>query len=343
MPTDATIADLVDLAEREFRAGRHSTAAAIARLICEYKPNEQESQRLLSLVAAASFEQPPPQPPTRHHLSPSEGEHTLSDNEAAALNYRVALTFVRDLPQAHLGLATLRMPGDYYLVWLERLYKVLAPESVIEIGVYQGASLALVQSPTIAIGIDPNPTVIFPLKAETHIFTETSDEFFSSGRLEKLLGGRPLSVGFIDGLHLFEQALKDFSNLERTCGPRSVIMFHDTVPLDEPTQTRTRETQFHTGDVWKTILCLKHYRPDLDIFTIATPPSGLTVVTGLDPTSRVLSDRYEEAVVRFMNTSFSAVECVLETMLNLVPNDWDLVRTRLEARGILKTLLASNE
>src|SRR5450631_1084438 len=45
-------------------------------------------------------------------------------------------------------------------------------------------------------------------------------------------------------------------------------------------QTRARDTDFHTGDVWKTVLCLKHYRPDLDVFTIATPPTGLTVVTG---------------------------------------------------------------
>jgi methyltransferase family protein len=282
------------------------------------------------------LKQPPPPPRSDYHLSLSEGERTLSDNEAAALNYRLALTFDRDLPEAHLGLALLRMPGDGYLVWLERLYRALAPDTAIEIGVFQGASLALMQPPTIAIGVDPNPTVIFPLKTETHIFTETSDESFAAGRFEKLVGGRPLSVGFIDGLHLFEQALKDFSNLERCCGPRSVILFHDTVPLDEPTQMRTRETQFHTGDVWKTILCLKHYRPDLDIFTIATQPTGLTVVTGMDPTSRVLTERYDEAVARFMDASFSALEPILETMLNVVPNDWDTVRTRLEARGILK-------
>jgi hypothetical protein len=92
--------------------------------------------------------------------------------------------------------------------------------------------------------------------------------------------------------------------------------------LDEPTQSRTRETEFHTGDVWKVVLCLKHYRLDLDIFTIPAAPAGLTVVTGLDPTSLVLKGKYDEAVARFVDAPFSAVEGVLETELNLVPNDW---------------------
>jgi hypothetical protein len=189
--------------------------------------------------------------------------------------------------------------------------------------------------PAVAIGIDPSPALVSPLKTETHIFAETSDEFFAQSRPERLLAGRPLSVALIDGLHLYEQALRDFIHLEACCGPRSVILFHDTVPLDHATQSQNRDTQFHTGDIWKTVLCLKHYRPELDIFTIATPPTGLTVVTGLDPTSRVLPDRYDEAVVRFVDIPFSSIEGTLEATLNVVPNDWSLVQTRLRERGVI--------
>ena len=124
-------------------------------------------------------------------------------------------------------------------------------------------------------------------------------------------------------------------NVERVCGPQSVILIHDTVPLDEPTQRPQRERQFYTGDIWKTVMCLKHYRPDLDIFTIATPPSGLTVVIGLDPQSTVLAKSYEQAVARFVDTSFSAVESILYTVLNVVPNDWSFVQSRLKDRGII--------
>ena len=334
---DKTIAELVDLAQTEFRHGRFEAACAVARLIHQHAPDEPEPQRLLSLVSAwlPPGELPPEPQRADYHLALGEACRLLGENETAALNYREALTFGPNLVQAHLGLAALRMPGDDYLVWLERLYHSLAPETVIEIGVLQGASLAQLQPPTVAIGIDPMPTVIFPLKTETHIFAETSDEFFAQRRHERLLAGHPLSIGFIDGLHLYEQALRDFMYLEACCGPRSVILFHDTVPLDEPTQSRTPNTQFHTGDVWKTILCLKYYRPDLDIFTIATPPTGLTVVTRLDPKSRVLTNRFEEALGRFGEISFSSVEGVLETMLNVVPNDWSMVQSRLSKRGIL--------
>ena len=304
MPTDPMIADLVEVAQQEFRAGRHEVAAALAALIDEYAPDEMD--------------------------------HALTDCEAAELNYRAALIFDHNHYSAHLGLALLRLPGPDYLVWLERLYGLLAPKAVVEIGVRDGESLALVPAPSMAIGVDPSPKVKVALRAETHIFPETSDDFFAASRIDKLLSDRPLSFGFIDGLHLFEQALRDFINLEAHCGPEAVILFHDTIPLDEPTQRRTCETSFYTGDVWKTILCLKHYRPDLDIFTIATPPTGLTVVTNLDPKSRVLTYRYEEAVARFIETSYSAFECVMDAALNVVPNDWDTVKSRLRQRLILK-------
>ena len=333
-PVDGAIAALVNLARNEFRHGRFEASCGVARLIRERAPDEPEAQRLLSLVAQfVPIDVPPDALPAEYHLAIAKARGMLGDNESAASSYRAALAQNGDLPQAHDGLATLRMPGDNYLVWLERLYQFLAPETVIEVGVFQGASIALVPPPCLAIGIDPKPTIIVPLKTEAHIFTETSDAFFALRRHEKLLAGRPLSVAFIDGLHLYEQALRDFIALEALCGPRSVVLFHDTVPLDQSTQTRTRETTFHTGDVWKAVLCLRHYRPDLDIVTIATPPTGLTVVTNLDPTSRVLRENYEKAVGRFIDTPFSAIEADLKTALNIVPNDWSLFRPHLDERG----------
>jgi hypothetical protein len=270
-----------------------------------------------------------------YHLALGNAHRILGEHEPAELNYRAALTFDRDSPQAHLGLAALRMPGDDYLVWLDRLYRRLAPETVIETRIDPGGSLALLRPPTVAIGVDSNATVLAPLKTETHIFAETSDEFFARRAPESLLAGRPLSAAFINGSHSYEQVLRDFISIEALCGPRSVILVHDTVPLDESAQSRTRNTMFYAGDVWKMVICLRHYRPDLDIFTIATPPTGLTIVTGLDPTSTTLRGKYEEAVARFLDAPFSPIERNLETALNIVPNDWDVVRSRLEERRII--------
>jgi hypothetical protein len=50
------------------------------------------------------------------------------------------------------------------------------------------------------------------------------------------------------------------------------------------------------GDTWKAIWILQRYRPDLSIFAFDAPPSGLIVVTHLDPKSSELKQRYEEAI-----------------------------------------------
>jgi hypothetical protein len=125
--------------------------------------------------------------------------------------------------------------------------------------------------------------------------------------------------------------------VEAFCDPRSVVLLHDTVPLDEETQRPDRQRRFFTGEVWKTVLCLKHYRPDLDIVTIATPWTGLTMVTNLDPTSRVLRNNFENAVSRFVDTPYAALDGKLDALLNMVPNDWEGVAARLRAAQILKS------
>lgn len=330
---DPAVAALVELAQEQFRLGRYPAAVSIARLIRDRAPKEPEPQRLLSLVACGLDQNHPME--GEYFLVLGEAYHLLGDSDRATFNYRKALTFDRNLVRAHQGLATLCMPGDTYDVWLDRLYASRAPETVIEIGVAEGKSLARLRPPALAIGVDPQPRLTYPLQIQAHIFPETSDEFFARCGPDKLLAGRPLDIAFIDGQRLFEQALRDILHVERYCGPRSIILLHNTVPLDEATQSRTRDTAFYTGDVWKTVLCIKHYRPDIDAFTIAAPWSGLTVLTNLDSSSRSLTEKYEEAVARFIDLPYSQIEKQLETGLNLVPNDWQAVEARLKARQVL--------
>lgn len=269
------------------------------------------------------------------HSRLGDAYRVLGYSKKSASQYRLALTFDDDIPRAQIGLARLRMPGDSYLIWLERLHAAIVPASYLEIGTYHGKSLSYARPPTKAVGVDPEAIISVPLEAETFIFRETSDVFFAERRLETLLDGQPLALAFIDGLHVFQQTLKDFTHIEALCGPRSVVLIHDTVPLDELTQRPERQRTFYTGDVWKMVLCLKHFRPELDILTIATPPTGLTVVTGLDPSSRVLTDKYDEMIAQFNGKSFADVEHALDSMLNVVPNDWSLVESHLRKRGIV--------
>jgi len=200
------------------------------------------------------------------------------------------------------------MPGEDYYDWLGHFHQWLRPSSYVEIGLGYGRSLALAGAETKAIGIDPyqgfwerlnyvcphSPATLFPL---------TSDDFFKQYDLREVIERQTFDLGFIDGLHLFEQALKDFINLERYSRKDSVILIHDCLPIAPIVAERDRCTGFWTGDVWRIIPCLKTFRPDLKIMTIPTKPSGLGVVTNLDASSTVLSDNYDEIVRYYLTLS----------------------------------------
>lgn len=109
-PADPTIAELVRLAQEQFRLGRYPAAVSISRLIRERAPDEPEPQRLLSLVACGLDQGYPME--GEYFLALGQAYQLLGDRERAAFNYREALTFDRKLVRAHQGLASLRMPDE---------------------------------------------------------------------------------------------------------------------------------------------------------------------------------------------------------------------------------------
>jgi Methyltransferase domain len=208
------------------------------------------------------------------------------------------------LLQKHLALAASRMPGpDYYAV-LRWIQEILRPANYIEIGIRKGDSLRLASSETICIGIDPEPDIQAPLPSNTHVFPMTSDAFFAEHGIPDLLHAPTFDLAFIDGLHLFEQALRDFVNLETFASSQSIVMLHDCLPLDAVTADRTRTTHFYSGDVWKLTMCLKVHRPDLKMKMIRTGPTGLSLVSRLDAQSNVLDFNYDEYVDEFIGLGF---------------------------------------
>jgi hypothetical protein len=219
-----------------------------------------------------------------------------------------------------------------YIKLLDRIHCHLLPRTYAEIGVFGGRSLARSLPGTRAVGVDPDPDISWPLPRSAKVFPLTSDDFFQQYEAEDVFGGTPLDLAFIDGMHLFEFALRDFMNLEKWCGKDSVIVVHDCYPIDRATASRNRTTVAWTGDVWKLVLCLKEFRPDLNVATVDVPPSGLGVITGLDPTSRVLEANYDAICERFIPLDYSAVSEGTFELLNGVPNDWAAVRDLLPPR-----------
>jgi hypothetical protein len=203
--------------------------------------------------------------------------------------------------------------------FLRELHRLVKPRTYLEIGVNDGRSLALSRVPSIAI--DPAFKVTASIRCDVHLAKATSDDFFAradpihhlrSGRnpLRNMRRGRPLfdhwrggttlDLAFIDGMHLFEFALRDFMNVERFSRWSTVIVFDDMLPRDIDEAARDRHTHEWAGDVYKVAPVLREHRPDLVVIAVDTEPTGVVVVLGADPARTALTDRYDAILERWV-------------------------------------------
>ncbi|WP_211369589.1 methyltransferase domain-containing protein [Pseudoxanthomonas yeongjuensis] len=184
----------------------------------------------------------------------------------------------------------------HYLEIMGKLHETLQPALYLEIGVRRGRSLALAQGP--AIGVDPEPDLAdVQLPPATRLFTMASDDFFRDIAAQEMTA-RP-DLAFIDGMHLFEYALRDFMHIERLATPGTLVVIDDIYPSHPAQAERNRRTRVWTGDIWKLQKCLTDSRPDLVLLSLDTAPTGLLLVAGLDPGNRVLWDRYNPIVRKY--------------------------------------------
>ena len=176
-----------------------------------------------------------------------------------------------------------------YLNFLRAVHKNLY-EGYFEIGTRNGDSLALSQSPSIAV--DP----FFQLKKNPIgnkdfclMFQETSDSFFENSWPK--FSGFKCQLAFIDGMHLFEYALKDFINLAKISSEKSLFLFHDPIPWTFRMATRNNNNltrnEAWTGDIWKLVHILIDAGMKHNISLLSSAPSGLLAV--LNPDNKIIT------------------------------------------------------
>lgn len=208
--------------------------------------------------------------------------------------------------------------GTAYRVVLQTLHSVLKPRSYVEIGVYNGATLAL--SRCASVGVDPQFKIdqnVVGEKPSLALQQCTSDKFFEEFDPDQTFNSSSVDFFFLDGMHLFEFLLRDFMNAERFSRSNSIIALHDCLPVDFRMTRRTQDessssptihpASWWTGDVWRLLPILKKYRPDLSIHCLDAPPTGLVIITGLNPTSKVLSEQYSEIVKEGLELDLSKI------------------------------------
>lgn len=184
------------------------------------------------------------------------------------------------------------------LEFLERLHVALRPATYLEIGVGGGHSLAL--SRTRSIGIDPDFSITAPIDGEVTLFRTTSDYYFARPEPLAPFSGAPVDLALIDGRPLVEFVLRDFIHVEHASRPSSVIVVDGVFPRAAEEAARKGSGPGRTGDVYKIVEVLRQYRPDLTLSLVAVEPNGLLLVTGLDPGSPVLTDRYDEIIEKYV-------------------------------------------
>jgi hypothetical protein len=333
---DAAYAQAVD----HFNAERYTESDKFCTSIIKASPNHIDAINLLGIIA---------QKINRHDLAIVQFQCAIDiDSSITTLHYNKGLSFAQlgqikeaktafrqalqiDPNQDNVikALVGLEMHGEGFRRVLERFHEYLKPTTYLELGISKGVSLALAQKPTIAVGVDPNPNIECTFSAETKIFQMESDHFFLEHKLSNILGGHPLDFVFIDGLHIFEQILKDFINVEKNATSKTIVVLHDSLPIDPITSASTRVSNFWTGDVWIIVPSLFKYRPDLKVFTILAPPSGLTVITRLDSASTVLQDNFQNIVDEFKQFSFDDFERVRDEQFKMMNNDWQTIKDHL--------------
>lgn len=323
-------ADLVLLAAQALRVGSLDYAAAI----CESHDGDAEPAlrlthaaalfglgqhaRAITLVDEVLAQEP-------EHLAAlfyraQMAQHAGDAQRATELLLRLLGRFA-DFPGAQGALASLRLPGPPYRDVLRRLHELVRPRSYLEIGVETGATLAFAHAAERAIGIDPDAAKLRRdlVPSCARVFHETSDAFFERVTREQALGDQRVDLAFIDGMHWFEYALRDFIHVEAWSQPNGVIVLHDCLPIFPLTASRERRTKFWVGDVWKVVSILREHRPELRVKIVATAPSGLCVVRGLDPSSRVLAERLDEIVERYRDLEYPVSALQTPDGFELVP------------------------
>jgi hypothetical protein len=166
------------------------------------------------------------------------------------------------------------------------LARQLGSRRYLEIGVlhgttFRGVEIAERTAVDPGFGFDTNELA----NESTRFFRQTSDTFFVNEPMSP-----QYDVVLIDGMHTFEQVVRDLSNVLLRTHQRSVIILDDTVPDDVYSTVKdgaasydyrkldTAPARGWQGDVYKALFYIHDYVPGLDYRTIMGAGNPQTLV-----------------------------------------------------------------
>lgn len=153
----------------------------------------------------------------------------------------------------------------------------------LEIGVQRGKNFLAIKAKN-KIAVDPKFIIGYLRRLKNikqflrHSFIEKESDLFFEEDAKRLLK-TGIDVAFIDGLHTYEQSLRDFDNCLKYLNSGGVIILHDCNPLWEGAGVKANSPEdarkIHSnkimewnGDVWKTIVYIRSQYKDLNVFVL---------------------------------------------------------------------------
>ena len=158
----------------------------------------------------------------------------------------------------------------YYFLFIERFNKKLSfnfPEKIFRWDLIQFLIDKYDYSSYLEIGCDKDQSFskieishkvgVDPISGGT--IRKTSNDFFRTNK-------KKFDLIFIDGLHHYEQVIKDIDNAIDILNDNGHILVHDCLPRTIAHQAIPRYRGSWNGDVWKAIVDLRT-RKNLEVFT----------------------------------------------------------------------------
>ena len=178
---------------------------------------------------------------------------------------------------------------------INKLAAGLGATRYVEIGVNKGVTfhaVAIAQRTAVDPKFALNPIEF--QDANTQFFEVTSDDYF-----QRLASDVAPDIYFLDGLHTFEQTLRDFNNCVVHSHSRTVWLIDDTHPVDVySTLTNSKRTMLFRhetgnkglawhGDVFKLVCYIHDFIPTLSYRTLVGTGNGQTLVWRANTNRRI--------------------------------------------------------
>lgn len=193
----------------------------------------------------------------------------------------------------------------------------------LEIGVATGDNFLQIRADR-KMAVDPDFRIPggYTSNGSIDYYEMTSDDFFASQ--SEILTQYGLDIVFVDGLHTYEQSLKDLLNALEFLNDGGVIVMHDCNPpsklIAHPVLSEAKKmpgfTRAWMGDVWKTIVYLRSLRSDLRVFVLDCD-CGVGIVQKKSPESML---KYSQEAIA--NLSYEEFEANRVSLLNLKKPDY---------------------